>query len=160
MPFHRGFNTESKLSMPYLKQRVLTKHFQKHLIQLSNLMLKLYFKTYGADASAKAAKQSAVIVRTFCCSSVKPLSTISTSAFKCGKTAQPMRIAICWTILMPKSIRIRIPKIRQILPVCRACQLFLLLQTAFKNGNNAGMPSAEATTANARAVVFRTYSST
>ena len=53
-----------------------------------------------------------------------------------------MRMAICWTILMP---------------VCLACQLFLLLQTALRKGSRAGMPSAEATTANARAVVLRTY---
>ena len=55
-----------------------------------------------------------------------------------------MRIEICWHILMP---------------VCRACHDFLLLQTAFKNGRRAGIPSADATTANARAVVLRTYSS-
>ncbi|OWJ99809.1 hypothetical protein Celaphus_00016002, partial [Cervus elaphus hippelaphus] len=36
---------------------------------------------------------------------------------------------------------------------------FLLLHTAFKKGNNEGMPRAEATTAKARAVVLRTYSS-
>ena len=45
-------------------------------------------------------------------------------------------------------------------PVCLACQLFLLLQTAFKKGKSAGIPKAEATTAKARAVVFLTYSST
>lgn len=45
------------------------------------------------------------------------------------------------------------------LPVCLACQDFLLLHTAFKNGNKDGMPKAEATTANALAVVLRTYSS-
>lgn len=51
-------------------------------------------------------------------------------------------MAICWTILMP---------------VWRACQLFLLMQTAFKKGSSAGMPSACATTENALAVVFLTY---
>lgn len=45
------------------------------------------------------------------------------------------------------------------MPVCLACQDFLLLQTAFKKGNREGMPRADATTAKARAVVFRTYSS-
>lgn len=45
------------------------------------------------------------------------------------------------------------------LPVCLACHDFLLRQTAFKNGNNEGIPRALATTANARAVVLRTYSS-
>ncbi|OMH84807.1 hypothetical protein AX774_g1655, partial [Zancudomyces culisetae] len=44
-------------------------------------------------------------------------------------------------------------------PVCRACHDFLLLHTAFKNGSSAGIPSADATTENARAVVLRTYSS-
>ena len=51
-------------------------------------------------------------------------------------------MAICCTILMP---------------VCRACQLFLLWHTAFRKGSSAGMPSADATTLNARAVVLRTY---
>jgi hypothetical protein len=45
-----------------------------------------------------------------------------------------MKMAICWTILIP---------------VCLACQLFLLLHTAFKKGNREGMPKAEATTAKA-----------
>ena len=62
--------------------------------------------------------------------------------FRCGRTAQPIWMAICWTILIP---------------VCRACQLFLLIQTAFRKGNSAGMPSACATTEKALAVVFRTY---
>lgn len=35
------------------------------------------------------------------------------------------------------------------MPVWRACHDFLLRQTAFKNGRRDGMPSAEATTANA-----------
>uniref|UniRef100_A0A6B0U7B1 Putative secreted protein n=1 Tax=Ixodes ricinus TaxID=34613 RepID=A0A6B0U7B1_IXORI len=69
---------------------------------------------------------------------------ISTRARRWGKMAQPMRMAICWTILMP---------------VWRACHDFLLRQTALRNGSRAGMPSAEATTAKARAVVLRTYSS-
>lgn len=43
IPFHKGFRTESKLSMPY-----------------------------GVAASARAAIAKAVIVRTFCCSSTKP----------------------------------------------------------------------------------------
>ena len=61
---------------------------------------------------------------------------------RCGSTAQPMRMEICCTILMP---------------VWRACQLFLLWHTALRKGSSAGMPSAEATTLNARAVVLRTY---
>lgn len=73
-----------------------------------------------------------------------PCSMISTKLLRCGKIAQPIRIAICCTILMP---------------VCLACQDFLLLHTAFKKGNREGMPRAEATTAKALAVVFRTYSS-
>lgn len=73
-----------------------------------------------------------------------PCSMISTKLLRCGRIAQPMRIAICCTILMP---------------VCLACQDFLLLHTAFKKGNREGMPRAEATTAKALAVVFRTYSS-
>ena len=48
--------------------------------------------------------------------------------------AQPIKIAICCTILIP---------------VCLACHDFLLLQTAFKKGSNDGIPRAEATTANA-----------
>lgn len=58
--------------------------------------------------------------------------------------AQPIKMAICCTILIP---------------VCLACQDFLLRQTAFKNGSSEGIPRADATTANALAVVFRTYSS-
>ena len=73
-----------------------------------------------------------------------PCSIISTKLFKCGKIAQPIKIAICCTILIP---------------VCRACQDFLLRQTAFKNGRSEGIPRADATTANALAVVLRTYSS-
>ena len=45
------------------------------------------------------------------------------------------------------------------MPVCRACQDFLDLQTAFKKGNRDGIPKEEATTAKALAVVLRTYSS-
>ena len=63
-----------------------------------------------------------------------PCSIISTKFLKCGKMAQPIKIAICWTILIP---------------VCLACHDFLLRQTAFKNGNNEGIPRAEATTAKA-----------
>lgn len=37
------------------------------------------------------------------------------------------------------------------------CHDFLLLQTALRKGNNDGIPSADATTANALAVVLRTY---
>lgn len=55
-----------------------------------------------------------------------------------------MRMEICCTILMP---------------VCLACQDFLLWHTALRKGNKAGMPRALATTENARAVVLRTYSS-
>lgn len=45
------------------------------------------------------------------------------------------------------------------MPVCRACHDFLLLQTALRKGRREGIPRAEATTANALAVVFLTYSS-
>ena len=62
--------------------------------------------------------------------------------FKCGSMAQPSRMEICCTILMP---------------VWRACQLFLLIHTALRKGSRAGMPRAEATTLNALAVVLRTY---
>lgn len=55
-----------------------------------------------------------------------------------------MRMAICCTILMP---------------VCLACQDFLLLHTALRKGSSEGIPRAEATTAKALAVVFLTYSS-
>ena len=48
--------------------------------------------------------------------------------------AHPIRIAICCTILIP---------------VCRACHDFLLRQTALRKGSREGIPSAEATTANA-----------
>ena len=41
-------------------------------------------------------------------------------------------------------------------PVCLACHDFLLRHTARRNGSRAGIPRAEATTANARAVVFLT----
>ena len=63
-----------------------------------------------------------------------PFSMISTRFFRCGRMAQPMRIAICCIILMP---------------VCRACHDFLLRQTALRKGSSEGMPRAEATTANA-----------
>lgn len=72
IPFHRGLRTESKLSIPY-----------------------------GVAASASAAMAKAVIVRTFCCSSTSPCSMISTRLFKCGSMAQPIKMAICWTILIP-----------------------------------------------------------
>ena len=116
IPFHSGFKTLSKDSMPY-----------------------------GAAASASAATDNAVMVRTFWFSSAKPCSMISTMLRRCGSVAQPIRMAICCTIFTP---------------VCLACQLFLLWHTAFRNGRSAGTPSACATTANARAVVLRTYSST
>ena len=62
-----------------------------------------------------------------------------------GRTATPMRMEICCTIFIP---------------VCLACHDFLLLQTALKKGSRAGIPRALATTENALAVVFLTYSST
>lgn len=70
---------------------------------------------------------------------------ISTSERRWGSTEQPSKMAICCTILMP---------------VCRACHDFLDWHTALRKGSSAGTPSAEATTAKARAVVLRTYSST
>ena len=69
-------------------------------------------------------------------------NTKETSTLRWGRMAQPSRMEICCTILMP---------------VCRACQLFLLWQTALRKGRSAGMPRAEATTLKARAVVLRTY---
>ena len=73
-----------------------------------------------------------------------PCSIISTKFLRWGKMAQPIRMAICCTIFIP---------------VCLACHDFLLLHTAFKKGSSDGMPRADATTANALAVVLRTYSS-
>ena len=58
--------------------------------------------------------------------------------------AHPSKIEICCTILIP---------------VCLACHDFLLLHTALRKGSRDGIPSADATTAKARAVVLRTYSS-
>lgn len=69
---------------------------------------------------------------------------ISTRLLRWGRMAQPMRMAICWTILMP---------------VWRACHDFLLLHTALRKGKREGIPRADATTAKALAVVFLTYSS-
>lgn len=46
-----------------------------------------------------------------------------------------------------------------LMPVCLACHDFRLWHTALRKGSRAGMPRADATTAKARAVVFRTYSS-
>ena len=69
---------------------------------------------------------------------------ISTKLLRCGSIAQPIRMEICCTILMP---------------VWRACHDFLLLHTALRKGRRDGMPRADATTAKARAVVLRTYSS-
>ena len=63
-----------------------------------------------------------------------PCSIISTKFLKWGKIAHPIKMAICWTILIP---------------VWRACHDFLLRHTAFKNGNKEGIPRAEATTAKA-----------
>ena len=146
------------------------------------------------------ASASAVMVLTFWFSSFRPCLMMSTMDLRWGSTAQPMRMAICWMILMP---------------VWRACQDFLDKQTAcracaracvnrvcasvytlyapyigkaavqgcpgtqpnwthlrtcththahththtLRKGSSAGMPSADATTLNARAVVLRTYSS-
>lgn len=80
----------------------------------------------------------------FTCDHDWPCSIISTKLRRWGRMAQPIRMAICCTILMP---------------VCRACQDFLLLHTALRKGRREGIPRAEATTAKARAVVFLTYSS-
>ena len=63
-----------------------------------------------------------------------PFSMISTRLFRWGSTAHPIRMAICWTIFIP---------------VCLACQDFLLRQTALRKGSSDGMPSADATTAKA-----------
>ena len=79
-----------------------------------------------------------------CSSSIRPDSIVRTRFFKWGSTAHPTSSAIYWIILTP---------------VCLALQLRLELQTALRNGKSAGMPRAEAITANARAVVFLTYSS-
>ena len=68
----------------------------------------------------------------------------STRLRRCGRTAHPIIMAICCTTRIA---------------VCRACQLFLERHTARRKGRIAGMPSADATTDSARAVVFRTYSS-
>ena len=95
-------------------------------------------------ASARAARARDVMVLTFCCWSLRPLAMMSTMFLRCGRMAQPMRMAICWMTLMP---------------VCLAYQLFLLLHTALRKGSRAGTPRAEATTANALAVVFLTNSS-
>ena len=99
---------------------------------------------YGAADSASAATESAVIVRTFWFSSCKPCSMISTSDLRWGSTAQPRRMAICCEILIP---------------VCLACHDFFDWHTALRKGSSAGIPRACATTANALAVVLRTYSS-
>ena len=63
-----------------------------------------------------------------------PFSMISTRLFRWGRTAHPIRMAICWTIFIP---------------VCLACHDFLLRHTALRKGSSDGMPSADATTANA-----------
>ena len=99
---------------------------------------------YGAAASASAAKLRVVRVLTFCCSSDRPWAMQLTRYHKWGKTAHPIMMAICCTMRMP---------------VWRACHNFLLRQTALRKGSKDGIPSAEATTEKARAVVFRTYSS-
>jgi len=65
-----------------------------------------------------------------------PWRMISTRLLRCGSTAQPINML-----------------------VCLACHDFLLRHTAFKKGSSEGIPRAEATTANALAVVLRTYSS-
>jgi len=94
---------------------------------------------YGLAAYASDANVSAVIVLIACYSSRNPCSIISTRLLRCGSIAQPIKTAICCTILMP---------------VCHACQLFLDWHTAFKNGSICGIPSENATTAKALAVVF------
>ena len=76
------------------------------------------------------------------CKGCTYIQTHGICTLRWGRTAQPSRMEICCTILMP---------------VCRACQLFLLWHTALRKGSRAGMPSAEATTLKARAVVLRTY---
>ncbi len=92
IPSHNGISTDSNASIPY-----------------------------GVAASAKAAIDNAVIVLTFCYSSLNPPSTISTIFFKWGKTAHPIKIAIYYIILIP---------------VCLAYQDFLDWQTALKKGSN------------------------
>lgn len=82
MPSHKGISTLSNASIPY-----------------------------GKEASAKAANAKAVIVFTFYYSSFNPCYIISTSDLRWGKIAQPIKILIYCTILIP---------------VCLAYQLFLL----------------------------------
>ena len=60
MPFHNGLRTLSNDSIPY-----------------------------GVAASASAAMESAVMVRTFWFSSPKPFSMMSTKDLRCGSTAHP-----------------------------------------------------------------------
>ena len=64
-PSIRGTNTDSKASIPY-----------------------------GLLASARALRASAVIVLTFYSSSLMPCSIDSTKFLRCGRTAQPIRIAV------------------------------------------------------------------
>lgn len=115
MPSHSGVSTESNDSMPY-----------------------------GAAASASAEMASADASRTFCDSSSRPFLITSTSCVRCGRTAQPLRIAICCTMRMP---------------VCRAFHDFFDLVTAPRKGSSAGTPCEAATTAKQRLAVLRTCSS-
>ncbi len=80
---------------------------------------------------------------TFFWGSYKPCFIVSTSCLRWGNIEQPIKIAICWIILIP---------------VCRAYQLFLLVHTAFKNGKSDPTPNALATTAKALDVAFLTNS--
>jgi len=83
MPFHKGFRTESKLSIPY-----------------------------GVAASASAAIAKAVIVLTFCCSSTKPASGIckthnykmETIVFSSVKITDIHKDTSCITVFRPPHV--------------------------------------------------------
>ena len=146
------------------------KHILKHIVhvyfswycfikyQPLSLIKSVYFCFHGYSSKKKTSQGHCTKIYCYLlihvCSTKKfnlnsvqidsPCSIISTKLFRCGSIAQPISIAICCTIFMP---------------VCLACQDFLLLHTAFRKGRREGIPRAEATTAKARAVVLRTYSS-
>ena len=75
---------------------------------------------YGTAASTRTATiVRAVIVCTFCCSLMSPWVMQLMRLHKWGSTAQPIMIAIYWTISIL---------------VWKACQDFLLWQTALRKG--------------------------
>src|SRR6201746_2747857 len=83
-----------KAARPFLRCRRITEPERlQHLIERLD--------TIAGSRLSKGT--SAVMVRTFCCSSCRPYAMQATRLRRWGKTPQPIIIAICCTIQMPVS---------------------------------------------------------